>query len=380
VTLDKANGQAYVDIQVPTAATPTPTPTGTKIYCDTPGLLALGGDKVSFPIVIQNNDGDHTYALSASNSAGWKTYYEYNGKQINQIYVSANDKKTVNLVVETSYTSAINTYAITANADSSSLGLSVTITSVNSSVSVSAQVSTVIGSIGGSADYTLFLENVQSQDNDYLLSVTGLPEGWYYTYKESAQSSNSLAEVIVSASSTKTLILQITPLRSASEGDYTFTAVITTPDGNNITRDLTLRLKGSVSMTAASNTYSYDATPGGSFTIPIYVTNDGAGQALTNVYPDISAPSGWTVSSSPTEYTSIAAGETQLFTITVVPPANIVAGDYEVDVDVVSDQQSTTKTYRITVGTSSIIPYVGGAIVLVIVGGLVFMYRKYGRR
>jgi uncharacterized membrane protein len=110
------------------------------------------------------------------------------------------------------------------------------------------------------------------------------------------------------------------------------------------------------------------------------VTNDGAGQALTNVYPDISAPSGWTVSSSPTEYTSIAAGETKLFTITVVPPANIVAGDYEVNVDVVSDQQSTTKTYRITVGTSSIIPYVGGAIVLMIVGGLVLMYRKYGRR
>ena len=133
-------------------------------------------------------------------------------------------------------------------------------------------------------------------------------------------------------------------------------------------------------MTAASDTYSYDAQPGKAFTIPVYVTNSGKGQALTDVQLSVSAPSGWTVTTSPDQYASIKAGETQAFTVSVVPPANIVAGDYEVDVDVVSDQQSTTKTYRITVQTSSIIPYIGGAIVLLIVGGLVFMYRKYGRR
>jgi uncharacterized membrane protein len=379
VTLDVANKQAYVDIEVP-VSTPTPSPTGMKVYCDTPGLLALGGDVVTFPIVIQNYDDDHTYSLSATNYAGWSTHYEYNGKQINQIYVPGSDKRTVNLVVETSYSSPINTHSISANVDSKSLGLSVTITSVNSSVSVSAQVSTVIGSIGSSADYTLLLENVQGQDNEYRLSVDGLPDGWYYKFKESAQSASELAEVIVSASSIKSLILQITPLLSATEGDYNFTAIVTTPDGNEITKDLTLRLKGSVSMSAASDTYAYDAKPGESFNIPVYVTNNGKGQALTGVYLDVSAPSGWTVSTSPTQYNSIKAGETQLFTISLVPPANIVASDYQVEVNVVSDQQKTTETYRITVSTSSIVPYIGGAIVLVIVGGLVLMYRKYGRR
>jgi uncharacterized membrane protein len=133
-------------------------------------------------------------------------------------------------------------------------------------------------------------------------------------------------------------------------------------------------------MTAASDTYSYDASAGKSFSIPVYVTNNGKGQALTGVSLSASAPSGWTVTTSPDQINSIKAGETQAFTITVVPPANIVAGDYEVDVNVVSDQQTTTKTYRITVGTSSIIPYVGGVIVIAIIGGLVIMYRKYGRR
>ncbi len=379
VTLDAANRQAYVDIEVP-QSTPTPTPTGTKVYCDAPDQLALGGDRVTFPIVIQNYDSDHTYALSADNYAGWTTYFVYNGMKINQIYVGQNSQKTVSLVVETSGSSPINTYALTARADSHSTGLSVTITSVNSSATVSAEVSTVIGSLGGSADFSLGIENVQSTDNDYTLAVNGLPAGWSYAFKASAQSSSQLAEVIVPASSTKNLVLEITPLTTATEGDYNFTAVITGPDGVSITRELVLRLKGSVSMTAASDTYSYDAQPGKTFTIPVYVTNSGKGQALTDVQLSVSAPSGWTVTTSPDQYAGIKAGETQAFTVSVVPPANIVAGDYEVDVDVASDQQSTTKTYRITVTTSSVIPYIGGAIVLVIVGGLVFMYRKYGRR
>jgi|AGTN01.2.fsa_nt_gi Predicted membrane protein len=379
VTMNATSRQAYVDIQVP-VVTPTPGPTGTKIYCDTPGQLALGGDTVTFPIVIQNYGDDHTYSLSATNYAGWSTHYEYNGRQINQIYVPENDKRTLNLVVETSYTSPINTHSITAKVDGNSLGLSVTITSVNSSVSVSAQVSTVIGSIGGSADYTLFLENVQSQDNGYSLSVTGLPDGWYYKFKESAQSTGELAEVIVPASSTKSLILEITPLLSAEEGDYNFTAVVTTPDGNEITKNLTLRLKGSIGMSAASDTNRYDASPGQAFSIPIYVTNSGKGQALTDVHLEVSAPSGWTVTTSPEQYNSIKAGETQLFTVSVVPPANIVASLYELDINVVSDQQQTTKVYQINVTTSSIIPYVGGVIVLMIVGGLFVMYRRYGRR
>ena len=65
----------------------------------------------------------------------------------------------------------------------------------------------------------------------------------------------------------------------------------------------------------------------------------------------------------------------------VLPPANIVANVYAVNIAVKSDQStSTTSQYQITINTSSIVPYIGGAIVLVIIGGLVFMYRKYGRR
>ncbi|OPY28877.1 MAG: NPCBM-associated, NEW3 domain of alpha-galactosidase [Methanocella sp. PtaU1.Bin125] len=379
VTLDGAAQKAYIDISKP-VTTATPTPTGTKIYCDTPGQLALAGDMVIFPVVIQNYDGDRTYTLSASAEAGWTTTYQYNNRDIYQIFVPAGQSRTVNLLVKTAYASAIGTKAVTASADGYSIGLSVQITSVNSSVAMSARVSTVIASIGSSASFDLTLENLQSQDNDYRLSVTGLPEGWYYRYRESGQSTGEMAEVIVPAGTTKSLVLQIVPLLSATEGDYTFTAVVTTPDGVNMTKGLTVRLKGSVSMSVASDRLAYDAKPGEALSYKVYVTNNGKGEALTGVYADVSAPSGWTVSAEPESITSIKAGETQVFTVTVVPPGNIVASDYSVEVTIKSDQQESSQAYRITITTGSYVPYIAVALVLAVVAGLGIIYRKYGRR
>jgi uncharacterized membrane protein len=112
----------------------------------------------------------------------------------------------------------------------------------------------------------------------------------------------------------------------------------------------------------------------------VYVTNSGTGSALTNVYPEVTAPSGWVVSSSPESASTIKSGETQTFVISVQPPGNIVASDYDVSVDIKSDQATDTEDFRITIATSSYVPFVAGGIILVVLVGLVFLYKKYGRR
>ncbi|HEY3274589.1 MAG TPA: NEW3 domain-containing protein [Methanocella sp.] len=378
VQIDNNRSQAYVDIQKP--ATATATPTGTKIYCDTPGQLGLAGDTVTFPIVIQNYDADRTYTLSATNDAGWTTGYQYNGRDIYQIFVPEGQSKTVNLVVKTSYATPVGEKHITALADSYSISLAVSITSANSSAEVSTKVNSVIAALGDKIYYDVSINNKQSVDNNYALSLTGLPDGWYYRYVETRGSTSEMAEAVIPAATTKNIILDIVPPLSAQEGDYNFTAVITTPDGIAVSKVLTLKLKGSSNMAVTSEKQAYSAKPGQTFGIKVYVTNDGNGAALTNVYPDVSAPSGWTVSSSPSQVNSLKSGETQMFTISVQPPANIVASDYDVSVTVKSDQDEGSSSFRITVTTDSIVPFVGGGIVLVVIVGLVLMYRKYGRR
>jgi uncharacterized membrane protein len=369
---------AVVDIAKTTSSSSS---TGTKVYCDTPAQNTLGGDEVSFPITIQNFETvDETFSLSASSPGGWSGIFDYNGKNIYQIYVPASSTRVVNLVVSTPYTASIGQQTVTAKVGDTTLKLYVDITSVNESAEVSAKVSSQIAYIGDKIYYDLSLDNLQATENDYKLSISGLPENWYYMYLDSRTSSSELAETVVPASATKSLVLEIVPPYSVSAGDYNFTSIITTPSNETITKDLTLKLKSGSGMTVNVDKLAYSASPGQTFKINLYVTNSGTGTALTDVYPVVSAPSGWVVSSSPNSTNTLKSGETQTFVINVQPPGNIVASDYDVTVKTVSDQAQSSDDFRITIATSSYIPYIAGGIIVVVLVGLVFLYRKYGRR
>lgn len=381
VNVDQVNHKAFVDIASLSSSGDSSQPTGTKLTCNTPGQTALAGDVVTFPITINNyNDGDRTFTLSSSTDTGWGVGFTYGDKGIYKVYVPKSQSQVVNLEIHTSASTAVGEHKVTAKVDSTTIDVYVYITSVNQSVDVSTTVGSKIASIGDKIYYDVHLKNLQSGENVYNLSVSGLPANWYYIFKETATSTNEMAEVIVPGSSDKTLVLEIVPPYNVAEGDYNFTATVASEDGTRIDKSLTLKLKSGSGMTVTSSKLAYDAKPGQSFNIDVYVNNNGRGAALTNVYPDVKAPEGWIVEVSPNRTNSIKAGETQKFTISVVPPGNIVASDYEVDVNVKSDQAESDKVYRITITTESYIPYLGGGLILVVLVGLVLMYKKYGRR
>ena len=383
-SVDSSSGRADISISQPSSSSGTSTTTpGTVLTCVTPGETALGGDAVTFPLTIYNNNGvDKTYTLTAQGgSSDWTSSFQYAGRNIYQIYVPAGGNQQVNLVVQTAYDSPLGAQTVTASTGDASLGLSVDITSINQSASVDVPITSMIDNIGSQVYYQFSIQNLQDQQNNYPLSVTGLPANWYYEFTSSETSSNQLAEVAVPALSSANFVLHILPPTSVSVGSYNFTAVVTGSDGMNESIPLTLTLSGGTGMSVSENQLAYTSSPGQTFTFPIYVTNSGNGGALTNVYPSVTAPSGWIVSSSPNSTNSISAGSTQTYEITVQSPGDIVASDYDVDVNVISDQtQSGSTAFRITIATSSVIPYVGAGIIIVVIAGLVLVYRKYGRR
>ncbi len=375
------NDTAIVDIaKFVSSGDGTPS-SGTRVYCDIPGQTALGGDIVSFPIVIQNNDeADHTYQLSSYSDVSWETWFEYGGKGVYKIFVPGKQSKAVDLKVQTWGSTAVGEKKLWGYVDNTRFEVFVDITSANQSADISYKVTSRIAYIGEKITYDLHIKNLQARENLYTLTVTGLPENWYYRFKESAASTGEMAEVIIPASSEKDLVLEIVPPYSVGTGSYNFTSVVTTPDGVAIKKDLTLNLKSGIGMSVESNRLAYDARPGEAFNIVVYVRNTGQGSALTNVYLETTAPEGWLIQTSPNRTNSIRAGETQAFTLSVQPPGNIVASDYEVSVKVKCDQAEKEKDYRITIKTDSIIPYLGGGIIVLVVVGLFLVYRKYGRR
>lgn len=354
---------------------------GTSVRCDVPGQTALGGDVVSFPIVIQNNDAsDHVYSLESYSDVGWKTWFEYDDRGVYMVSVPGTQSRTVSLMVQTWSDTPVGEKKVWAYVGDVRVEVFVDITSANRTADVSAKVSSKIAYIGDKVSYDLSIHNLQAGENHYRLAVTGLPDGWYARFKESASSTEEVDEVVVPASSVKDLVLEVVPPYSVEPGDYNLTAAVRGPDGLAIYRNLTLTLKSGGGMSVTASRLAYSARPGEEFKIDLYVSNTGRGAALTNVYVEATAPEGWVVQASPEKASSIKAGGSQVFTLSVRPPGSIVASDYEVSAKVRCDQAESQKDFRITVETESYIPYVGGAIIVAVAAGLFLIYRKYGRR
>jgi|AGTN01.2.fsa_nt_gi Predicted membrane protein len=354
---------------------------GTTLSCSVIGQKALGGDKVVFPIVMQNlDDVAHTYTLSASSDTGWALSFVSAGKKVYKMSVPGKQSITVDLEVQTSAATGIGEKRVTARVDSSAIDLYVDVTSVNHTADLSAKAGSVVASVGDKVLYELSIKNSEARENDYKLAVSGLPDGWYYRFKESTASVSEISEVVVPSGADKSFALEILPPYSVEPGDYSFTAMVTTPSGDVLKKDLSLRLKSGAELSATTPKLAYDAKPGEPFEIVLYVSNNGHGVALTNVQTEVTAPSGWVYTASPNTTSAVAAGTSTKITVKVTPPGNIVASEYPLSIKVKCDQGAKNFDYNIKVSTDSYIPYIGAGIILIVIVGLVLVVRKYGRR
>jgi uncharacterized membrane protein len=66
--------------------------------------------------------------------------------------------------------------------------------------------------------------------------------------------------------------------------------------------------------------------------------------------------------------------------MTVIPGEEALLGDYSVEVRVQGNDAQDTAEFRVTVNSSSVWGWIGIGIIVVVIGGLVILFRLYGRR
>ena len=76
----------------------------------------------------------------------------------------------------------------------------------------------------------------------------------------------------------------------------------------------------------------------------------------------------------------IAPGETAMVNARIVPSGEAVAGDYIVGVSAATPEVSGNVDLRVTVETSAAWGLVGVLLILAALGGLAWVFRRYGRR
>lgn len=236
-----------------------------------------------------------------------------------------------------------------------------------------------VSAIGASPQYEMTLKNAGRNDDTYTLAVQGLPEQWYARFKESSGATEEVSEIYVPSGEEKTLYLDLIPPYSVNVGEYNFTAVIGS-SAREYEENLTLRLRGSYDLRTYAKSYRHEINRGDTLTFDMTVTNAGVGGALTNIGINMSAPEGWRVTVDPASAASLEAGERATVQVTVIPPADIVAGEYKVIALAKCDQDEEEDEYRIVVKEQSYVAVLGLLVMAGVGAGLWYMFRKYGRR
>ncbi|MDD4986279.1 MAG: NEW3 domain-containing protein, partial [Dehalococcoidales bacterium] len=115
-------------------------------------------------------------------------------------------------------------------------------------------------------------------------------------------------------------------------------------------------------------------------TLTINLTNSGTG-TIEDISFTSDKSQGWGITFSPTSIASLEPGESEDIEVTIIPPNRTIAGDYSVTLTATGSDSSYDRVLlRVSVHTPTTWGGAGIAIIAAVVTGLVFLFRKLGRR
>lgn len=207
--------------------------------------------------------------------------------------------------------------------------------------------------VGDDIRLDLSLQNKNLPPARVEFGVTGLPDGWTY---EIDGGGKAVAAAMVQPDATQGLTLKITPPKDARTGNYAFTVTGRT-DGETLQLPVALTLSEAkpASVTLTPKLPALRGSPTSAFEFDVDLKNEGAADETYNLLAQ--APPGFDASFKEQygtqELTSIPvkAGETKSLKLSVKPPSDVAAGQYEVDAAVASPSaDSRTKLMMVVTG------------------------------
>ena len=228
--------------------------------------------------------------------------------------------------------------------------------------------------------FDLQLQNDTAQDVTVSANATG-PAGW--SVETTLTGATDAASTVVETGASQSISVTVTPAENTPADTYPIHVTATAGD-QVVESDLAIIITGSYDMTLTTpgEVLSTRGSAGSATTQEFEIANTGTAP-ITNVVLTGTPPTGWTVTVAPEAgLPSIEPQTTGKITATITPSSDAVAGDYVVSFQAVSAENTTGETaqIRFTVETSPVWALVGIALIALILGGLFYVFRTYGRR
>ncbi|MBC9932748.1 hypothetical protein ICL07_20345 [Chitinophaga qingshengii] len=224
--------------------------------------------------------------------------------------------------------------------------------------------------------YNLSLSNGSGHTELYGLRADA-PEGWMVAFRAEG---TQVAGLRLDSGRTQDISLEITAAPSVKPGKYNI-PVVAISQADTLHADVEAVVKGSysVELTTPTGRLSDDITEGRSRQVQLTVKNTGT-LPLEALELSAQAPASWSAVFEPAKIDHLDAGKEQQVTVTLGVPDKTIAGDYVTNFTVRNNNVNSNAAFRMTVKTSMLAGWIGTLVILLSLGIVYYLIRKYGRR
>ena len=351
-----------------------------------PGVSVQPGASASFQIDITTSEARQVDLAVSGVPEGWTAALHGGGFTVSSVWATKDQPPDLNLDVKVPDEAPEGTTSLTVTATSggltSRLVVEVTVAAqAGGTVALTSDFPNLKGRSDQTYTFNLQLENDTPQQLTFTLSATGGAgtEGWTIDARPASQSQAASFTVDPGASSGVTVT--VTPGEDAPSATYDV-AVQAVSGAFSAEQPLSVQITGNVTLDLSTpdQRLSTNATAGGEKQFTLVVRNTGSSPA-ENVTISATPPSGgWQVTFDIETIAQLQPNASQNVIATIKPAGEAIAGDYVVTFRASSAESSESVEVRVTVETSLIWGIVGLAIIALVIGGLLYVFQRYGRR
>ncbi|WP_309118390.1 NEW3 domain-containing protein [Paenibacillus sp.] len=351
------------------------------VYAAQPFIAVTPGESVTHSVeLINETDVVQKATLSVTGLPdGWTYELTSGGKNAREIAVKPDASSTATLDIDVPLQVERGVYRFTLSAgNGNTLPLAVEVTEQGIyETELTTEQPNIEGHADASFTYSASLRNRTAENQMYALRAETPGAGWEVSFTVSGE---RVSSVDVEAGATETVSVKVTPPQQVEAGTYTIPIVAET-SATSATLELQTAIIGryDIELTTPSGLLSTDVTAGGDKKLELLVKNTGSVE-LTDVNLSSSTPIDWTVEFEPATIDAIPPGESRTVVATLNAAGAALAGDYALSVTASAPEASSDAQFRVSVKTSVVWGWFGILIIVVVLGGLGYLFRTYGRR
>jgi uncharacterized repeat protein (TIGR01451 family) len=346
-----------------------------------PAVSVSPGNRVSFNLSVKTSASARVGLSVSGVPSSWTATLHGGGFVVSAVQTSGTDATEVRLDIDVP-ADATGTTRITVTAEGNgardSLPLDITSeTNASGEVKVTSDITSQKGPSDQTFTFNVNVLNQKDQDLTYSSTAGQIPPGW--TVNTSLTGSSQATSATVKAGGTSGVTVTVKAADGTEAGTYPV-QIVTTVGTEQFTTDLNVEITGSYKVEFAADQVLSARGPAGGVTEQTFtITNTGTAP-VTNLVMSGTPPSGWTVKFDPTSTDSLAPDQSVTVKAQITPSGDAIAGDYNISFKATAKEANVSSDVRFTVETSILGAIIGAALIVAAVGGLYWVFRRYGRR